>query len=132
MACTPLPADPVVPMDWTVKVSPGGGILDPFTIIQPDAAYPRVFEIHGFMSNPEVTAEITGGFFLGVKNKVYGEYSVSGRDDVGDFSEEGLLSGTITLSPSAKFTMTAVSDPDERGRRSRATLKGTAKIVTPQ
>jgi hypothetical protein len=126
MAGTPAPADPVVPRDWTVKVSPGGGIFDTFTITQPDAAYPRVFEMHGDMSG-EVTAEVSGGFFLGAMNKVYGEYSVVGEDNVGEFQEKGLLSGTITLSPKAKFKMTAVSDPDEKGRRSSATLKGTAK-----
>ena len=32
MAGTPATAAPVIPRDWTVKVSPGGDILDTFTI----------------------------------------------------------------------------------------------------
>jgi hypothetical protein len=128
MAGTPAPEAPVIPTDWTVRASPGGGIFDTFTI-EPyyhpidRRYYPRVFEIHGDLSDPGNTAQVNGGFFLGTKNKLYGDYEVEGSDDEGKFTEEGVLSGTITLSPSAKFTMTAVSED----KRSKATLKGIPK-----
>lgn len=126
MAGASAPETPVIPRDWTVKVSPGGEILDTFTI-EPyhdddGKFYPRVFVIYASIYDPrdDITTEINGGFLLGAKNKIYGSYSVDGFDDGRPYREDGVLSGTITLSPSPKFTMTAISED----KRSKVTLSG--------
>jgi hypothetical protein len=122
----PTPADPVIPKDWTVT-APGGVLLNSFTIepLIEDRVYPRVFMFRGTRYDPvdKFTNVIEGGFFLGVKNKVYGDYSLDDFDDGTWYEEEGLLSGTLTPSPSAKFTFKAVSED----RRNKFTLKGIPK-----
>jgi hypothetical protein len=122
----PTPADPVIPREWTVT-APGGIPLDSFTIesLIEDRAYRRVFMFRGSRYDPidQVTDFIEGGFFLGAKNRIYGDYSLDDFDDGQWSSEEGLFSGTLTPSPSAKFTLKAVSEDG----RNKFTLKGIPK-----
>jgi len=125
LAGVPLPPVPEIPENWTVKVSGSAqGILDSFTISpyydeDESKLYPRIFTFSGTTSGDDV--EVTGGFFLGQKNKVYGGYELNGVE-----YEEGLLSGTITLLPSAKFNFTATRG-SEFGKRRIYTLTGTKK-----
>ena len=71
-----------------------------------------------------VDAKITKLNLTARGNKVYGGYDLDYFDDFGNpLHETGSLSGTLTLLPSAKFSMTAVSED----KRHRVTLTGTAK-----
>jgi hypothetical protein len=122
----PTPQDPVIPKDWKVT-APGGVLLDSFRIepLVEDRFYRRVFMFRGTRYDPidQVTNVIEGGFFLGAKNKVYGDYSLDDFDDGTPYEEEGLLSGTLTPSPAAKFALKAVSEDG----RNKFTLKGIPK-----
>ena len=121
--------DPVIPPDWTVKVSGLKGAFTSFTISHevsvddnPNARLYKFSAEGTFQDIDTMNIHVEGKFFLTSKSVAYGFYSASITVvGVGTETQTGVLSGKINLS-SGKFSLKVISDEGDR-----ITLSGVAK-----